>query len=203
MGATIVFLMIDILSGLSSKPPCATIAPIAGVALWRSAYIGYRESKRARPYNLTQDKEGFVRWYEASKPYVDSNPVQFTINNASSFLKAVGIMVDEFRHFIEQNTGYRLLWNDNGTSRSEKAAQLLFLGVVKHYCQAHNIDISPEANIGRGPVDFKVSIEGGGLRFMGPIGRTKNLEIPSRREGLNWVTFLKQKKEIPVLMVSF
>ena len=38
-----------------------------------------------------------------------------------------------------------------------KAAQLLFLGVVKHYCRANDIDLSPEPNIGRGPVDFKVS----------------------------------------------
>jgi hypothetical protein len=28
---------------------------------------------------------------------------------------------------------------------------------VKHYCQANNIDVSPETNIGRGPVDFKLS----------------------------------------------
>jgi len=55
------------------------------------------------------------------------------------------------------HAGYRLLWNDNETSRSERAAQLLFLGIVKHYCAANNIDISPEPNIGRGPVDFKVS----------------------------------------------
>ncbi len=34
---------------------------------------------------------------------------------------------------------------------------MLFLGIVKHYCRANNIDISKEVNIGRGPVDFKTS----------------------------------------------
>jgi hypothetical protein len=111
------------------------------------------------------------------------HPVQFSINDDSSFLKAVGMMVDEFRHFVEQNAGYRLLWNDNGTSKSEKAAQLLFLGVVKHYCQANNIDISPEPNIGRGPVDFKVSI-GFGLRSL--------LELKLARNGKFWNNARKQ-----------
>lgn len=124
-----------------------------------------------------------MKWYEASKSYVDSNPVQFAINDDASFLRAVETMVEEFRHFVEQNGGYRLLWNDNGTSKSEKAAQLLFLGIVKHYCQANNIDISPEPNIGRGPVDFKVSI-GFGLRSL--------LELKLARNGKFWNNARKQ-----------
>jgi hypothetical protein len=152
-------------------------------ALWRSAYVGYRESRRARPYNLRRDSKGFVRWYEASKSYVQSNPIQFAITDDASFISAVARMVDEFRHFVEENAGYRLLWNDNGTNKSENAAQLLFLGVVKHYCQANNIDISREANIGRGPVDFKVSI-GFGLRAL--------LELKLARNGKFWRNAQKQ-----------
>src|SRR6202030_2518692 len=30
-------------------------------------------------------------------------------------------------------------------------------GVADAYCQANNIDLSPEVNSGRGPVDFKLS----------------------------------------------
>ena len=76
-----------------------------------------------------------------------------------------------------------MLWNDNDTAKSEKAAQLLFLGVVKHYCQANNIDISPEPNIGRGPVDFKVSM-GFGLRSL--------LELKLARNGKFWNNARKQ-----------
>jgi DNA-binding sugar fermentation-stimulating protein len=50
-----------------------------------------------------------------------------------------------------------LLWNENETPKSEEAAQLLFHGIVKHYCTANNVEVSPEVNIGRGPVDFKIS----------------------------------------------
>jgi hypothetical protein len=149
----------------------------------RNAYIDYRESRRSRPYNLTTDKKGYVKWYDASKSYVDSNPVQFAIQDSRSFLEAVAMMVEEFRHFVEQNAGYRLLWNDNGKNKSEKAAQLLFLGIVKHYCQANNIEISPEPNIGRGPVDFKVSI-GHGLRAL--------LELKLARNGKFWNNARKQ-----------
>ena len=68
----------------------------------------------------------------------------------------------EFRNYVENNAGWKLLWNDNGAPKSEEAAQLLFLGVIKHYRKANNIDISREVNIGRGPVDFKVSLPPGG-----------------------------------------
>ena len=66
-------------------------------------------------------------------------------------------MVAEFENYVSHNKGWSLLWNDNRTPKSEEAAQNLFLGVVKHYCKAADIDISREANIGRGPVDFKFS----------------------------------------------
>lgn len=150
---------------------------------WRDAYVAYQESRHARPYNVRKDKKGFVKWYDASKSFVAGNPVRLAINDEDSFLGAVKTMVDEFRHFVEQNAGYRLLWNDNGTSKSEKAAQLLFLGVIKHYCQANNIDVSPEANIGRGPVDFKVAI-GFGLRAL--------LELKLARNSKFWNNARKQ-----------
>jgi hypothetical protein len=157
---------------------------------WRDGYIGYRESRKARPYNLGKDKKGFVKWYDASKSFVNANPIQLAIRDDNSFLAAIKTMVDEFRHFVEENAGYRLLWNDNGTSKSEKAAQLLFLGIVKHYCQANNIDVSPEPNIGRGPVDFKVSI-GHGLRAL--------LELKLARNGRFWNG---ARKQLPTYLLA-
>ena len=69
----------------------------------------------------------------------------------------MAVLVEEFRHYVEQNRGWELLWNDNSVPRKEAAAQNLFLGIVKHYCRANDIDVSREADIGRGPVDFKFS----------------------------------------------
>ena len=81
-----------------------------------------------------------------------------------------------YKKYIEDNAGWRLLWNDNGSPRREEAAQLLLLGIVKHYCKANDIDITREANIGRGPVDFKVS-KGYFLRALIEIKLARNTKF--------------------------
>ena len=85
-------------------------------------------------------------------------------------------MIDEFANYVENNKGWSLLWNDNGKPKTEEAAQNLFLGIVMHYCRANNIDISREANIGRGPVDFKTSL-GYTLRALLELKLAKNTKF--------------------------
>ncbi len=121
----------------------------------RNNYQLYLEDQPIDPYNIEEDKHGLSKWYDSTKDYVEAHPLSLT--SQAAFHKALSTMIREFKHFIEENQGWKLLWNDGGKSKCEKAAQLLFLGIVKHYCHANNIDISPEANIGRGPVDFKFS----------------------------------------------
>jgi hypothetical protein len=123
----------------------------------RAEYLNYVEDESIAPYDMNSDNKGYVRWYDASANYCRAYPLFFAIKNQEAFLHSVEQMVEAYCHFIEENQGHKLLWNDNGKSKSEKAAQLLFLGTIKQYCQANDIDISPEANIGRGPVDFKLS----------------------------------------------
>ncbi len=123
----------------------------------RERYLQQVEGRRAQPYDLQRDRRGLVRWYDASKTYCGQNPLQVSIASEEDFVEAIDRMVRAFKHFVEENGGWRLLWNDNSTPKREEASQLLFLGIVKHYCQANNIDISREAEVGRGPVDFKVS----------------------------------------------
>lgn len=162
---------------LSRHLPKSEIVEIARRhADWRRAYLRYRESRAGHPYNLKRDEKGYVRWYGASKAYVENNPVSFAIPNRASFIDAITTMIRQFRHFVEENRGYKLLWNDNGISKGEKAAQLLFLGVIKHYCQAANIEVSPEADIGRGPVDFKLSA-GLGLRALVELKLARNTKF--------------------------
>jgi hypothetical protein len=45
-----------------------------------------------------------------------------------------------------------------GSPRPEKAAQRLFFAIAYAYCKANNLDVTPEADTGNGPVDFKVSL---------------------------------------------
>lgn len=121
------------------------------------SYVEAVEREGGTPYNFSRDERGIVSWYPASQTYCTAHPLKLIIHNESSFLSVVKRMVKEFKHYIEENAGWELLWNDRHTPRDEKMVQRLFLGIVKHYCQANDIDVSPEPNIGRGPVDFKVS----------------------------------------------
>jgi hypothetical protein len=82
-------------------------------------------------------------------------------------------------------------YNDSGSRRHERFAQLLFFAVADTYCAANNLDLNREPNAGRGPVDFKVS-RGYGARVNVEVkyssnnkllaGFTKQLEIYNRAE---------------------
>lgn len=64
---------------------------------------------------------------------------------------------NSFKGLVENNKLYDVLYTDDGKPRKEKIAQLLFLGVAEAYCRSNNLDVNPEVNSGRGPVDFKFS----------------------------------------------
>ena len=118
-------------------------------------FVEHARNSEPQPYPFKLDPQLLFRWYMASQKWAASTPLdERALKTFPAFLKA---LAESFRDFVEQNRGWQLLWNDNGTPRAEEAAQNLFMGVVSHYCRANDIDVSREANIGRGPVDFKVS----------------------------------------------
>lgn len=41
--------------------------------------------------------------------------------------------------------------------QKERAPQLIYYAMADCYCKANDVDISPEANMGGGPIDFKFS----------------------------------------------
>jgi hypothetical protein len=48
------------------------------------------------------------------------------------------------------------LWIDD-KPKKERAAQLIYYAMADAFCVANDVDISPEANMGGGPIDFKFS----------------------------------------------
>src|SRR5690606_38322284 len=62
--------------------------------------------------------------------------------------------VEAFAHYVEHQDGWELLWTGK-VPRRERHVQQLFRGSAIHYCRANDIDLTGEANAGRGPVDFK------------------------------------------------
>ncbi|MGJ0848330.1 hypothetical protein ACR77J_16690 [Tissierella praeacuta] len=61
------------------------------------------------------------------------------------------------KDLIENNKGSEILFDNNGKPRRENVAQRMFFFIASSYCESNNLDISPESDAGRGPVDFKMS----------------------------------------------
>lgn len=160
----------------------------------RAEYIASTEHSSSTPYDFEKDKYGYVQWYRVTASYCKEHTLRLSIDSTDDFQKAIQSFLEEYKNYIENNKGWSLLWNEDGTPKREEAAQLLFLGIVKQYCRANDIDISREPNIGRGPVDFKVSK---GYQFRALLelklakntkfwnGVTKQLPQYQKAEGVN------------------
>ena len=111
-------------------------------------------------YDFSDDPSGEVVWYKATKTLPVAVPLDLKLSTRPTveevFTIAEAICM-HFKRLIEDNQLGQLLYDKDGKPKFESAAQLLFFGVASAYCQANNLDLSPESDAGRGPVDFKVS----------------------------------------------
>lgn len=117
------------------------------------------ESQPARPYPVDRDPEGRHNWAKFAMRMVNEYPLTFNQpNSASDVDGVVQAIVEEFKHFVEDEGGWRLLYNDDtNRPKHEDAVQLLFKGIVQYYCRANAIRIDREVYLGKGPVDFAFS----------------------------------------------
>lgn len=106
------------------------------------------------PYDFDNDSLGF---HIISKELKNINLEEIKINRGESTKKIVLKICDKFKDLVENNALVKLLYEKNGKFRGEKAVQLLFYGISDSYCEAFDMDISPESNSGRGNIDFKCS----------------------------------------------
>jgi hypothetical protein len=112
-----------------------------------------------KPYNLVSDPRGEIVWRHVLETIAAEQPLTLA---APRSLDAAGVaavvekIIEQFRFLIEDRRLSEELYHEGGP-RPEKAAQRLFFAVAYAYCKANNLDITPEADTGNGPVDFKVS----------------------------------------------
>jgi hypothetical protein len=136
------------------------------------------ESSSPSPYDLDEDSELLWKWEPLSAAYVAANPVYLKrANSKAEFFAVIDKVCEAFRHYVEHDGGWELLWNDDGSEKKEPACQNLFRGIAKHYCYANNISIDREVKLGRGSVDFKFST---GVEF------TAHLEVKKLDNGRFW-----------------
>ena len=111
------------------------------------------------PYNVAGDPAGELFWRERLRtvaelePFRLKAPPQLDLAGVNSIVNQI---IKQFRFLIEERRFSEDLYNA-GKLRPEKAAQRLFFAVAHSYCKANNLDLTPEADTGNGPVDFKVS----------------------------------------------
>ena len=116
-------------------------------------------------YDFHNDPLGIIQWQSAGQRFCDNNPLDLEVSDRQGLRRFVEELIGLFRAFVEEQGGWRLLWNDDESEKHERAIQLALLGMARPYCRLHGIEIDREVELGRGPVDFKLSA-GGGLRLL-------------------------------------
>lgn len=136
-----------------------------------------QEKQPGVPYDFERDRKGVVQWERAAKDFTAANPLQLTPpQTPEQFDAVIERVVERFRLFIEEQGGWWLLW-DGAKDKPERAAQLVFYGIARNYCEANNVVIDPETDLGRGPVDFK---------FSNGYERRAHLEVKKLHNGKFW-----------------
>lgn len=112
-----------------------------------------REGQLARPYDVDRDPKGYHNWNMLAASFVSCHPIDR--RDGESLHDFVGRMVGAFKHYIEHERGWPLLYyDDTGKPKREESVQLLFKGIVQYYCRAEGVRIDREVYLGKGPVDF-------------------------------------------------
>lgn len=117
-------------------------------------YMREREAQEKKPYDIEEDPLLRTKTYELGRSLARDNPLSFKPESPDEFQRFVDALIAAYSHGIEESDGWRLLW-DKERFRPESACQSLFRFAASHYCRANGIDMTSEANAGRGPVDFK------------------------------------------------
>jgi len=136
------------------------------------------------PYDLKNDHRGEIYPADLRRAIADQAPLdltQFARRKLSSTEAnaVVQKIIDKYKSLIEDNGLWKELWNDAKTvPRLEKAMQRLFFAVASAYCEANDLDLSPEADAGCGPVDFKVS-SGASSKVVVELKRSTNSKLVS------------------------
>ena len=110
-------------------------------------------------YDMHGDPLGEVFWRKIAAALAEQEPLKITAPpkmDLAGVEAVVGAIIEQFRFLIEDRRFSEELYHQ-GKPRPEIAAQRLFFAVAHAYCKANDLDLTPEAETGNGPVDFKVS----------------------------------------------
>ncbi len=111
-----------------------------------------------RHYDFEGDPLGVVKWDREPKHFALNHPLPIQrVETQDQLMILLDQIIAQFKLFIEQRGGWSLLWNEDRTVKREEAIQLAFLGLAGQYLRQFDVELDREVDLGRGPVDFKVS----------------------------------------------
>ncbi len=113
-----------------------------------------------KPYDFVGDKLGEIIWRTIGERISSEHPLKIGKPKSNSQDKIAAIVdkiLAQFTFLIEKRDLWKDLYVGPKKVRLEQAAQRMFYAIAYSYCEANDLDISPEAYAGRGPVDFKFS----------------------------------------------
>ncbi len=138
----------------------------AGLRAWAlsseqsfNLYMELLRGAKPKAYDLAGDPLGEIVWRRIAETIAGEQPFKLDgpkKHDADSVAAVVAQIIDQFQFLIEKRRLSEELYH-KGSPRPEKAAQRLFFAVAHAYCKANDIDLTPEADTGNGPVDFKMS----------------------------------------------
>lgn len=111
------------------------------------------------PYDENADPQGILAWRPIRESIARDYPFKLDLSKTPTTKELFALVrkiVDQFQTLVEKKGLWKLMYHD-GIARPEHNAQMLFFAVADGYCKDNDIDISPEADSGNGPVDFKLS----------------------------------------------
>lgn len=74
----------------------------------------------------------------------------------TEIIRVVKDTIAEFKRHVETGNLWEELWVGD-KPKKERASQLIYYAMADAFCKANDLDLSPEANMGGGPIDFKFS----------------------------------------------
>ena len=113
----------------------------------------YKE--KGKNYDFENDPNGDFIWKEIASDTVQNFPL--TLKISTKPIDIVNIICNKYQDLIENNGMWKFFHNNDGTHKNESFSQMLFFAIAHSYCEANNLDISPETDTGNGPIDFKIS----------------------------------------------
>jgi hypothetical protein len=112
-------------------------------------------------YRVDVDPDGLVKWAYVANQFASGFPLNLLafarLKHVDDVNEIVKHIIERFKQLIEHNGLNKELYKDNGDQRHEATAQRLFFAIAYCYCEANNLDVSPEVDSGNGQIDFKIS----------------------------------------------